>query len=82
MGIKPLGEKPGPKYSGSGSPVVKPDAFSKRSSRIEPTPGPYYAEFGAVYHEELGGFLFTVQPPECAEDVAQAFNFAHAHKRL
>ncbi len=40
------------------------------------TPGPYRAEFGAVYRDGLGaGFVFTVDPPAFAEDVADALNF-------
>lgn len=81
MGIKSLGPRPGPKYAGSGSPVVTPSAFAAHR-KVEPTPGPYFAEFGAVHHEDLDGFIFTVSPPEFADDVAQAFNFARAHKRL
>lgn len=40
----------------------------------EATPGPYRAEFGAIYHETHAGFLFTVCPPERAEDVARDMN--------
>lgn len=80
MSIKPLGPKSGPKYAGSGSPVVTPAAFTAHR-KVEPIPGPYYAEFGAIHHEDAGGFIFTVSPPEFAKDVADALNFARAHKR-
>ena len=36
--------------------------------------GPFRAEFGAVYHEELAGHVFTVDPARCAEGVANALN--------
>lgn len=38
--------------------------------------GPYRAEFGAIIHEDIGGFLFTVSPPSFADDVAKALNTA------
>lgn len=38
--------------------------------------GPYYAEFGAIHHEDVRGFLFTVSPPEVADEVARSLNVA------
>ncbi|WP_392352983.1 hypothetical protein V8F63_09530 [Brevundimonas sp. LF-1] len=38
--------------------------------------GPYYAEFGAIHHEDVRGFLFTVTPPEMADEVARSLNVA------
>lgn len=38
--------------------------------------GPYYAEFGAVHHEDVRGFLFTVSPQELAGEVARSLNVA------
>ena len=38
--------------------------------------GPYYAEFGAIHHEDVRGFLFTVSPPELADEVARSLNVA------
>lgn len=35
---------------------------------------PYRAQFGAIHRGGFGGFLFTVQPPEFAEDVAHGLN--------
>ena len=37
---------------------------------------PYFAEFGAIHHEDVVGFLFTVSPPELAEEVARCLNVA------
>jgi hypothetical protein len=36
--------------------------------------GPWRAEFGALIHEDHDGFVFTVSPASCAEDVAKAMN--------
>lgn len=40
--------------------------------------GPYRAEYGAIIHEDMGGFLFTVSPPSFADDVAKALNAKEA----
>lgn len=37
---------------------------------------PYFAEFGAIHHEDAVGILFTVSPPELAEEVARCLNVA------
>jgi hypothetical protein len=40
---------------------------------------PYRAADGAIYHEDMGtGFLFTVNPPNLAVQVAYALNAAAA----
>lgn len=36
--------------------------------------GPYRAEFGAIYHEDAPGFLFTVSPAATAEHLARLLN--------
>ena len=36
--------------------------------------GPYRAEFGAIHYEGQRGFLFTVSPASCADEVAKALN--------
>lgn len=35
---------------------------------------PWRAEFGALIHEDLAGFVFTVSPPSFADDVAKGLN--------
>jgi hypothetical protein len=40
--------------------------------------GPYSAEFGAISHEDQRGYLFTINPTDCAAAVAEALNVAHA----
>lgn len=41
---------------------------------------PYRAEFGAIFHEDQGGFLFTVSSEKMAKEVAIALNISHALK--
>lgn len=42
---------------------------------------PYRAEFGAIFHEDQGGFLFTVSDAKMAEEVAKALNISTALRR-
>lgn len=35
---------------------------------------PWFAQFGALHREDMRGFVFTVSPPEFAEDVAAGLN--------
>jgi hypothetical protein len=37
-------------------------------------PGPYRAEFGAIHREGARGFIFTVNTPDYAAEVASALN--------
>jgi hypothetical protein len=39
-------------------------------------PGPYRAQFGAVHHEEMTGFLFTFPSQATAAQVAEGLNAA------
>jgi hypothetical protein len=46
-----------------------------RMLRARTAAGPYRAEHGAIHHSDMGpGFIFTVDPPAFAEDVAEALN--------
>lgn len=38
------------------------------------TAGGFSAAFGAIHHEDAEGFLFTVDPPQLAGNVARALN--------
>lgn len=46
--------------------------------RLSPSPatapGPYREEFGAIHHASAPGFLFTVNPPIWAKEVAEGLN--------
>lgn len=44
------------------------------SSPLPPEGGPYRAEFGAVSHDDVAGFIFTVTPADYAPSVAAALN--------
>lgn len=36
--------------------------------------GPYRAAFGAIHHDSGPGYVFTVDPPHMAPEVAEALN--------
>lgn len=44
------------------------------------TKGPYREEFGAIYHADERGYLFTTDPPRVASALADSLNELHRLK--
>lgn len=65
-------------HSDVGTLLLALTEAQERAERALKATRPYRAEFGAIFHEDQGGFLFTVSSEKMANEVAKALNISAA----